>query len=101
MPWPTGANSWGCGYASEAAVAALDFGFDVVGLEEIVAFTAEHNIRSRRVMDRIGMAHDPRYDFDHPAVPVDSPLRRHVLYRIGAADGNRHTQQRHRAHSAR
>jgi RimJ/RimL family protein N-acetyltransferase len=93
--WRLGANSWGCGYASEAALAALDFGFDVFGLDEIVAFTAEHNIRSRRVMERIGMTHDPRDDFDHPAVPVDSPLRPHVLYRIGAAAANRDAQQRH------
>jgi len=87
--WRLGADRWGCGYASEAAHAALDFGFSVVGLDEIVAFTAEHNARSRGVMERLGMSHDPRDDFDHPGVPVESPLRRHVLYRIRASDAGR------------
>jgi RimJ/RimL family protein N-acetyltransferase len=95
--WRLRADSWGCGYASEAARAALDFGFDVVGLDEIVAFTTEHNVRSRRVMDRIGMTHDPLDDFYHPDVSVDSPLRPHVLYRIGAAGASRHAQLRYRA----
>ena len=88
--WRLGADFWGCGYASEAARAALTFGFDVIGLDEIVAFTTESNIRSRSVMERIGMTHDLRDDFDHPSVPVDSPLRPHVLYRINAAAACRH-----------
>ena len=81
--WRLGVGYWGCGYASEAAHAALDFGFNVVGLDEIVAFTTEHNVRSRSAMERIGMRRDPRNDFEHPTVPIDSPLRPHVLYRIG------------------
>jgi RimJ/RimL family protein N-acetyltransferase len=80
--WRLGTAFWGCGYASEAARAALDFGFGVVGLPEIVAFTTVGNIRSRRVMERIGMTRDPEDDFDHPGVPDQSPLRPHVLYRI-------------------
>lgn len=93
--WRLGADSWGCGYASEAALAALDFGFDVAGLDEVVAFTAARNVRSRSVMERIGMTHDPDDDFDHPAIPVKSPLRPHLLYRIGAAAAIRHAQQGH------
>lgn len=80
--WRLGADFWGNGYASEAANAVLDFGFDVLGLEEIVAFTTVRNTRSRRVMERIGMTHDPRDDFDHPLVPEGSALRPHVLYRV-------------------
>jgi RimJ/RimL family protein N-acetyltransferase len=99
--WRLGAEYWGRGYASEAALAALSFGFDVVGLDEIVAFTTEHNIRSRNVMERIGMTRDPHDDFDHPAMPVDSPLRPHVLYRIGAAAASRHARHRHRADGGR
>jgi RimJ/RimL family protein N-acetyltransferase len=95
--WATGLNSGQTDFCFEGGRRKTR----LLSLEEIVAFTAEHNIRSRRVMNRIGMSHDPRYDFDHPAVPVDSPLRHHALYRIGAADGNRHTKRRHRAHSAR
>ncbi len=90
--WRLGAEYWGRGYASEAARAALDFGFDVGRLDEIVAFTAAGNVRSRSVMDRIGMTHDPRDDFDHPTVPAESPLRPHVLYRIGAAAADRHAR---------
>jgi len=80
--WRLDADHWGRGYATEAARAALEFGFGTAGLREIVAFTTEANVRSRRVMERIGMTHDPRDDFGHPSVPAASPLHPHVLYRI-------------------
>jgi len=80
--WRLDAEHWGRGYASEAARAALEFGFGSAGLREVVAFTTERNVRSRRVMERIGMTHDPRDDFGHPCVPAESPLHPHVLYRI-------------------
>ena len=72
---------WGQGYATEGARAALDVGFNKLGLEEIVSFTAIANLPSQAVMQRIGMinAHE---DFDHPALPEGSELRRHCLYRI-------------------
>jgi ribosomal-protein-alanine N-acetyltransferase len=79
--WRLAAEHWGLGYATEAARAALAFGFDSLRLEEIVSFTVPANTRSRRVMERIGMRHDPTGDFDHPALPDGHPLRRHVLYR--------------------
>ena len=63
---------------------SLDFGFDEAGLDEIVAFTTTVNTRSQAVMERIGMTRDADGDFDHPALPEGSPLRRHVLYRISA-----------------
>jgi ribosomal-protein-alanine N-acetyltransferase len=62
----------------------VDFGFDQVGLDEIVAFTTTVNTRSQAVMERIGMQRDRAGDFDHPSLPEGSPLRRHVLYRISA-----------------
>lgn len=74
-------DAWGRGYATEGAEAALRYGFESLGLEEIVAFTAETNWRSRRVMERVGMRHDPADDFGHPGLPETHPLRRHVLYR--------------------
>jgi RimJ/RimL family protein N-acetyltransferase len=46
-----------------------------------VSFTSAANERSRAVMERIGMSHDPADDFDHPGLAEDDPLRRHVLYR--------------------
>ncbi len=80
--WRLAADCWNRGYASEAARAALEFGFDVVGLDEIVSFTAVVNERSQRVMQKIGMTRDPTDDFDHPRLPEGHRLRRHVLYRI-------------------
>ncbi|MHB1451811.1 MAG: GNAT family N-acetyltransferase [Coriobacteriia bacterium] len=84
--WRLAHDYWGHGYATEAARASVGFGFDVLGLSEIVSFTTESNIRSRRVMERIGMTHDAADDFEHPRLPPDSPLRRHVLYRICRSD---------------
>ncbi|MDI4659112.1 GNAT family N-acetyltransferase [Xanthobacter autotrophicus] len=75
---------WGHGYATEAARAALAFGFGTLGLAEIVAITVPVNRRSRAVMERLGMVRDANGDFDHPAVPVGHPLRRQVLYRLKA-----------------
>ena len=51
-------------------------------LPELVSFTVPENLRSRAVMERIGMTHDPNDDFDHPKLPVGHPLRRHMLYRL-------------------
>jgi ribosomal-protein-alanine N-acetyltransferase len=79
--WRLARAHWGHGYATEAARAALEFGFRHLGLGEIVSFTTEANRRSRAVMERIGMTRSPADDFDHPAVPEGHPLRRHVLYR--------------------
>ena len=75
---------WGRGLATEAARLALAYGFDVLKAAEIVAFTAVTNARSRAVMERLGMRHHAEADFDHPRVPLGSPLRRHVLYRLSA-----------------
>ena len=80
--WRLSAEHWGHGYATEGARAAISFGFDVLGLKEIVSFTVPSNTRSRRVMERIGMTHNPDDDFDHPMIPDGHALRHHVLYRI-------------------
>jgi RimJ/RimL family protein N-acetyltransferase len=77
--WRIARPQWGRGYASEAAGAALDHAF-ARGLEEILAFTAETNVRSRRVMDRLALVREPGRDFDHPALGEDDPLRRHIVY---------------------
>jgi RimJ/RimL family protein N-acetyltransferase len=80
--WRLARASWGHGYATEAASAAIAFGFDQLRLDEIVSFTANVNLRSQRVMERLGMQRDPHRDFEHPRLPADHPLRAHVLYRI-------------------
>jgi RimJ/RimL family protein N-acetyltransferase len=84
--WRLAAAHWGHGYATEGAAAALAVGFEHVGLSEIVSFTAPANQRSRRVMEKLGMHHDAREDFDHPRIPEGHPLRRHVLYRINQSE---------------
>ncbi|GAA4596842.1 GNAT family N-acetyltransferase [Planotetraspora phitsanulokensis] len=85
--WRLARHAWGYGYATEAAMAVLEDAFGRLGLAEVVSFTAVGNVRSQAVMRRIGMSHDPAGDFDHPALAEDSPLRRHVLYRIGRTAG--------------
>jgi RimJ/RimL family protein N-acetyltransferase len=79
--WRLHRDHWGNGYATEAARESLRFGFEDLGLGEIVSFTTVANTPSRRVMERIGMTHDPSRDFDHPNLP-DWPQRRHVFYAI-------------------
>jgi len=80
--WRLARVAWGLGYATEAARAALDLGFDRFGLDEIVSMTVPRNVRSRRVMEKLGMTREPADDFDHPRLPEEHPLRRHVLYRF-------------------
>ena len=100
--WRLLPEHWGRGYATEAAAAALAFGFDTLGLAEIVAFTVPANGPSRRVMERLGMTRSPADDFDHPGVPPAHPLARCVLYRIGRTlrkESNEVRPNRPRQHS--
>ncbi len=83
--WRLAAAAWGKGYGVEAAQACLEWGFEALGLLEIVSFTSTTNTRSSALMQRLGMRHDPDDDFDHPMLSPDSPLLRHVLYRLSAA----------------
>jgi len=80
--WRLARSAWGRGYATEAARVAAHHGFAELGLDEIVSFTTTGNERSRRVMERIAMTHDPADDFDHPLLRPGHPLQRHVLYRL-------------------
>jgi RimJ/RimL family protein N-acetyltransferase len=86
MGWRLARSVWGRGYASEAARAAARFGFATAELAELVAFTVPANLRSRAVMERIGMRRDLEGDFDHPRVARGHRLERHVLYRLTADD---------------
>ena len=84
--WRLASTHWGRGYVTEGARAVLAFGFQTLGLREIVSFTTPDNVRSRQVMERIGMARNPADDFDHPTRPAGHPLRRLVLYRISCPE---------------
>lgn len=79
--WRFARSAWGHGYATEAARAALAFGFEELALGEIVSFTSVTNVRSQAVMKRLGMSRNPADDFDNPNVPAGDPLRPHVLFR--------------------
>jgi RimJ/RimL family protein N-acetyltransferase len=96
--WRLSRDAWGHGYAPEAAVASVDYAFasvrregddftagDASGppLDEVVSMTTVANAKSRRVMEKIGLAHDPADDFDHPTMAERAPhLTHHVLYRV-------------------
>ncbi|WP_422365450.1 GNAT family N-acetyltransferase [Pelagibius sp.] len=80
--WRLAKEFWGKGYATEGARECLRFGFDDLGLKEIVSFTTTTNTPSQKVMQRLGMTHDPADDFDHPKVAKGHRLERHVLYRM-------------------
>jgi RimJ/RimL family protein N-acetyltransferase len=78
--WRLSRENWVLGFATEAAVACLDYGFNVLGIEEIYSFTSVHNIRSENVMKKIGMI--KQGNFQHPSIEAGHFLREHVLYKI-------------------
>jgi RimJ/RimL family protein N-acetyltransferase len=83
--WRLAFEHWGRGYATEAARLALGYGFGILAFSEIVSFTSATNHRSRAVMERLSMRHDPADDFEHPGLPEGHPLRMHVLYRLDSS----------------
>jgi RimJ/RimL family protein N-acetyltransferase len=86
--WRLARAYWGAGYATEAALASRDWGFTNVQVDELVAFVRPNNLRSQRVMERIGMERDLSADFDHPLIP-EGHSRLHYLYRISRDAWNR------------
>src|SRR5262249_22537952 len=80
--WRLAFEHWGHGYATEAARLALGHAFGPLAISAVASFTSVANLRSRAVMERLGMRRDPADDFDHPRLPEAHPLRPHVLYRL-------------------
>lgn len=80
LGWRLAVDDQGTGLATEGAAAVLAWGFANLDRDELIAFTAHNNLRSQTVMRRIGMAHDPARDFDHPVLAENHPLRRHVVF---------------------
>ena len=80
--WRLARPFWGQGYATEGARKTISYGFEIIGLSEIVSFTSQLNLRSIAVMKRLGMTYQAADDFDHPRLPSGHPLQRHVLYRL-------------------
>jgi RimJ/RimL family protein N-acetyltransferase len=84
--WRLARKHWGKGLATEGARALVRHGFEILRLREVVSFTVPGNLRSVRVMEKLGMSRNPLDDFDHPSIPDGHPLRRHVLYRLTRKD---------------
>ncbi|KQS04742.1 GCN5 family acetyltransferase [Sphingomonas sp. Leaf357] len=80
--WRFARPHWGQGYAREAAQASLDWAWANLDCAQVVAITVQRNSASWGLMERLGMTRVRDGDFDHPLVPDDSPLKRHILYRI-------------------
>ncbi|MSR88533.1 MAG: N-acetyltransferase [Candidatus Margulisbacteria bacterium] len=81
--WRLASEHWGQGYATEAALAVMNFVGEFLSLSEIVSFTVPQNLRSQNVMKKIGMERDVLGDFNHPRLDENHPLSLHVLYRKG------------------
>ncbi len=82
--WRLAYGYWGQGYAFEAASAVRDHAFNTLHLPELLSFTYEGNIRSRRLMEKLGMTRNPKDDFLNPKLPDGHSLSPHVLYRLQA-----------------
>lgn len=80
--WRLAFDCWGYGYAQEAAQASLAWGWQMLDIDRIWAITVPTNLRSRALMERLGMGRHDDLDFDHPGVPDGSPLKRHVTYSV-------------------
>jgi len=81
--WRLAHEYWGQGLATEGAREAMRDGFERQGLAHMVSFTVPLNVRSVRVMERLGIVRDPDGDFEHPKLPEGHALRHHVLYWMG------------------
>lgn len=79
--WRLASDQWKQGFATEAAQAVLDYGTRELELNNILSFTSKPNVPSQRVMEKIGLTHCPKEDFNHPALEAGSPLKPHLLYR--------------------
>ena len=82
LGWRLHPDAQGTGLATEGAAACRDWAFANLPVDEVVAITAETNVRSQAVMTKIGMTRDPNRDFDHPKLAEDHPLRRHVFFSV-------------------
>ena len=82
LGWRLASDSWGSGYATEAARASLSWLFANLPDDAAWAITSKGNHRSRAVMERLGMTYHPDLDFDHPRIAEGDPLRGHVTYSI-------------------
>lgn len=84
--WRLSREVWGKGLAVEGARSVLEDAFGRLKMSEVLAMASKNNLRSRRVMDKLGMHYVPEYDFEHPKIAPGSPIRECVTYRITAQE---------------
>jgi RimJ/RimL family protein N-acetyltransferase len=78
--WTLAEPFWGQGYASEAARAVLDHGFQTLGYPVIYSQTSTSNLASTRMMERLGFERMPALDYVDPDYPeADNPT---TVYRL-------------------
>jgi 3-dehydroquinate dehydratase/shikimate dehydrogenase len=87
--WRLAHHFWGKGYGTEGALAVLKYAFETLHLPEVTSFTAVQNVRSQKIMKKIGLHHDPVDNFDHPLLADGHWLKRHVLYRLTKEEWNK------------
>lgn len=78
--WRFKKEFWGNGFATEAAKACIEFGFNKLNFDKIYSFTATTNVKSENVMKRIGMVKTGI--FSHPKIDKDHILNKHLIYEI-------------------
>ncbi len=83
--WRLASDCWGQGYITEAARGCTDWFFANREAESLWAITSLGNLRSRAVMERLGMVYRVELEFDHPRLAQGSPLLRHVTYELPRA----------------
>lgn len=86
--WRLARAKWGVGFASEAARVAVKWSFENLPDDSVWAITSKQNMRSRAVMERLGMKYQTDLDFDRLTIAPDSDLYEHVTYRISRPDWN-------------
>lgn len=80
--WSLAVPYWGRGYAFEASVAGIAWGWANRPEHRIVAITAARNLKSQGLMERLGMSRLADGDFEHPNFAPGDPLRPTVTYAI-------------------
>lgn len=80
--WRLREEAWGQGYAKEAALASLAWGWAHLDAPRIAAITVQGNGASWGLMQRLGMIRRPDMDFGHPAFAEGHPLHWHITYTI-------------------
>ncbi len=97
--WRLTRDVWGHGYATEGAAAALNFAFTGLELPLVMAMSVTTNTPSHKVMERLGMTRWEGMEFDHPRVPADWPLKRHIVHRLTREDWQQRQHKQHRSNT--